>query len=129
MPLGERHLHAAGYLRRLMQRPSFARVVEEAEPYFKMFPAGNAQQAAAARPTQASDPFVGLILRGGSEGGRQMSYIDVAIPAVAGLLAWARPEMFLRKPPDMRKLRLVRLFGILLLIVSAVYLAVRLAGL
>jgi hypothetical protein len=37
--------------------------------------------------------------------------------------------MFLRKPPDMRKLRLVRLFGILLLIVSAVYLAVRLAGL
>ena len=41
-----------------------------------------------------------------------MSYIDVAIPAIAGLLAWARPEMFLRKPLDMRKLRLVRLFGI-----------------
>jgi hypothetical protein len=58
-----------------------------------------------------------------------MSYIDVAIPAIAGSLALARPEMFLRKPPDMRKLRLVRLFGALLLLVAAVYLAVRLAGL
>jgi hypothetical protein len=58
-----------------------------------------------------------------------MSYIDVAIPAIAGTLALARPEMFLRKPPDMRKLRLVRLFGMLLLLVAALYLAVRLAGL
>ncbi len=40
MPLGETHLHAAGYLGRLMQRPSFARVLDEAEPYFRMFPAG-----------------------------------------------------------------------------------------
>jgi hypothetical protein len=58
-----------------------------------------------------------------------MSYIDVAIPAIAGILALARPEIFLRKPPDMRKLRLVRLFGTLLLIVAAVYLVMRLAGL
>jgi hypothetical protein len=58
-----------------------------------------------------------------------MSYVDVAIPAIAGFLAWARPEMFLRKPPDMRKLRLVRLFGLLLLVIAAVCLAVRLAGL
>jgi hypothetical protein len=58
-----------------------------------------------------------------------MSYIDVAIPALAGLLALTRPEMFLRRPPDMRKLRLIRLFGVLLLVVAAVYLALRLAGL
>ena len=38
MPFGETHRHAAGYLGRLMQRPSFARVLAEAEPYFKMFP-------------------------------------------------------------------------------------------
>lgn len=57
-----------------------------------------------------------------------MSYIDVAIPAIAGILALVRPEMFFGKPPDMRKLRLVRLFGVLLLIVAALYLAVRLAG-
>ena len=58
-----------------------------------------------------------------------MSYIDVAIPAIAGMLALARPEIFLRKPPDMRKLRLIRLFGVLLLVVAAVYLVLRLAGL
>jgi hypothetical protein len=58
-----------------------------------------------------------------------MSYIDVAIPVVAAVLALSRPEMFFRKPPDMRRLRLVRLFGVLLLIIAAAYLAMRLAGL
>jgi glutathione S-transferase len=38
MPLAETHPHAAAYLGRLTQRPSFARVLAEAEPYFKMFP-------------------------------------------------------------------------------------------
>jgi glutathione S-transferase len=38
MPFGETHKHAAAYLARLTQRPSFARVLAEAEPYFKMFP-------------------------------------------------------------------------------------------
>jgi len=57
-----------------------------------------------------------------------MSYIDVAIPAIAGILALARPEMFFRNPPDMRRLRLIRLFGVLLLAVAALYLALRLAG-
>jgi glutathione S-transferase len=38
MPLGAAHPQAAAYLDRLMQRPSFARVLREAEPYFKMFP-------------------------------------------------------------------------------------------
>lgn len=36
-PIGE-HRNAARYLARLRERPSFARVLEEAEPYFAMFP-------------------------------------------------------------------------------------------
>jgi glutathione S-transferase len=38
MPFGESHKVAAGYLDRLKQRPSFARVLDEAQPYFAMFP-------------------------------------------------------------------------------------------
>lgn len=37
-PFGDRHANLAAYLERLRQRPSFARVLEEAEPYFAMFP-------------------------------------------------------------------------------------------
>lgn len=32
------HRHLAAYLGRLLERPSFARVLREAEPYFAMFP-------------------------------------------------------------------------------------------
>ena len=39
MPLAPHHPIAAAYLARLMQRPSHARVLAEAEPYFHMFPA------------------------------------------------------------------------------------------
>jgi glutathione S-transferase len=38
MPFAATHGHAAAYLGRLMQRPSFARVLEEAQPYFQNFP-------------------------------------------------------------------------------------------
>ena len=38
MPLGDAHKSAASYLDRLMQRPSFARAVKEAEPYRALFP-------------------------------------------------------------------------------------------
>ena len=38
MPFSETHKNAAAYLGRLMQRPSFARVLEEAQPYFRLFP-------------------------------------------------------------------------------------------
>jgi len=38
MPFGAAHKNAAGYLERLMQRPSFARAVTEAKPYFHLFP-------------------------------------------------------------------------------------------
>lgn len=38
MPLGDRHANVAAYLGRLKARPSYARVLKEAEPYFAMFP-------------------------------------------------------------------------------------------
>jgi glutathione S-transferase len=38
MPFADAHRNAAAYLRRLMERPSFARVVREAQPYFALFP-------------------------------------------------------------------------------------------
>jgi glutathione S-transferase len=38
MPFGNTQPQVAGYLDRLMARPSFARVVEEAMPYFALFP-------------------------------------------------------------------------------------------
>jgi glutathione S-transferase len=38
MPFGETRRHVAGYFDRLMARPSFARAVEEARPYFRLFP-------------------------------------------------------------------------------------------
>ena len=38
MPFGDAHKNAAGYLGRLLERPSFARAVEEARPYFMLFP-------------------------------------------------------------------------------------------
>jgi len=37
VPFGD-HKHTAAYLDRLMQRPSFARVLKEAKPYFRFFP-------------------------------------------------------------------------------------------
>jgi hypothetical protein len=57
-----------------------------------------------------------------------MSYVDVAIPGIAGLLALAWPQMFLRKPAEEHKIRRVRLFGVLFLVIAAAYLAMRLAG-
>jgi glutathione S-transferase len=38
-PFAENYPETASYLRRLMERPSVARVVREAQPYFDMFPA------------------------------------------------------------------------------------------
>ena len=38
MPFGDAHKNAAAYLDRLMERPSFARAVEEAKPYRSLFP-------------------------------------------------------------------------------------------
>lgn len=38
VPFRATHKHAAAYLDRLLARPSYARVIKEAEPYFKMVP-------------------------------------------------------------------------------------------
>ena len=38
MPFGDDHPNVAAYLERLKARPSYARVLKEAEPYFAMFP-------------------------------------------------------------------------------------------
>jgi glutathione S-transferase len=38
VPFGDDHRNVAAYLSRLTQRPSFARVIAEAQPYFKLFP-------------------------------------------------------------------------------------------
>lgn len=37
-PFGETHKHLSAYVERLKARPSVARVLREAEPYFHMFP-------------------------------------------------------------------------------------------
>jgi glutathione S-transferase len=38
LPLAKAHPNAARYLERLMQRPSYARTLKEAEPYFALYP-------------------------------------------------------------------------------------------
>jgi glutathione S-transferase len=38
LPFGDTHEHVAAYLGRLMDRPSFARAIEEAKPYREFFP-------------------------------------------------------------------------------------------
>jgi glutathione S-transferase len=37
-PLGDRHANASAYLKRLTERPSYARVLEEAQPYMHLVP-------------------------------------------------------------------------------------------
>ena len=37
-PFGATHKNASAYLARLLDRPSYARAIEEAKPYFAMFP-------------------------------------------------------------------------------------------
>jgi glutathione S-transferase len=39
VPFGDAHRNTAAYLARLMERPSFARVLDEAKPYLRFFPA------------------------------------------------------------------------------------------
>lgn len=50
-PIGDGHRHAKAYLKRLMQRPSFSRVLVEAEPYFKFFPMPQRPDISLARGT------------------------------------------------------------------------------
>jgi len=60
-----------------------------------------------------------------------LSVIDIAIPAVVGLLLVARPRfVFLgsKVTPDAKKIRLMRVFGAVLLVIAALFQGVRLAG-
>jgi len=49
MPFGDGYRSMAGYFQRLMQRPSYARALEEAQPYLKLFP-GEEKSTAAGPP-------------------------------------------------------------------------------
>ena len=64
-------------------------------------------------------------------GGKMMSFIDVAIPAVIGLVALVWPHAMCygsRTTPDEKKIRLIRGAGMVLLLAAAVYLVIKLAG-
>ena len=52
VPLGVEHKNTRAYLDRLMARPSFARVLDEAQPYFGMFPMERKPQVS--RPVRAA---------------------------------------------------------------------------
>jgi glutathione S-transferase len=54
VPFGQTEKNLSAYLDRLMARPSFARVIEEAEPYFKLFPLENKPQTARRTASPAS---------------------------------------------------------------------------
>ena len=47
VPFGDTHKRLTAYLARIMARPSFARVLAEAEPYFRLFPMKQKPQTAA----------------------------------------------------------------------------------
>jgi len=49
VPFGPEHRNLAGYLDRLVVRPSFARVLEEAKPYFQFYP----NETSPARPRRS----------------------------------------------------------------------------
>jgi glutathione S-transferase len=53
MPFGRAEKNLSAYLDRLMARRSFARVLEEAQPYFSLFPMENKPQVA--RPNIAAE--------------------------------------------------------------------------
>jgi hypothetical protein len=58
-----------------------------------------------------------------------MSFIDVAIPG--GLVAPVWPQLMFcgsRASPDEKKIRLVRIIGVVLLVVAAIYLVIKLVG-
>lgn len=46
LPYADSHPHLAAYLERLKARPSYARVLRDAEPYFHMFPQGDQAEGA-----------------------------------------------------------------------------------
>jgi glutathione S-transferase len=61
VPFAETYKNLAAYLDRLMARPSFARVLEEAQPYFNMFPLE--RKPTIARPGRAASRWGGASSR------------------------------------------------------------------
>jgi glutathione S-transferase len=45
VPFADTHPHVAAYFERLVARPSFARVLDEARPWFRNFPCREAMPA------------------------------------------------------------------------------------
>lgn len=63
--------------------------------------------------------------------GMTMSFIDVAIPAVIGLVALVWPNVLFSgssATPDAKKIRLIRGLGAVLLAAAAIYLVVKIAA-
>jgi hypothetical protein len=63
-------------------------------------------------------------------GGVKMSFIDVAIPAIIGLVALVRPQIMFygsRATPNEKKIRLIRGIGVILLAAALSYLGIKLA--
>ncbi len=60
-----------------------------------------------------------------------MSYIDVAIPGIIGLVLLLSPQSFFigsRVNPEPKKIRFLRNLGIALLVLATLYLAIKLLG-
>jgi hypothetical protein len=60
-----------------------------------------------------------------------MSYIDVAIPALIGLVALVRPQLMFygsRATPDERKIRMLRGVGVALIVAALIYLGIKLVA-
>jgi hypothetical protein len=60
-----------------------------------------------------------------------MSFIDVAIPGIVGLVALVWPQLMFygsRATADEKKIRLIRIIGVVLLVVAAIYLVIKLVG-
>ena len=60
-----------------------------------------------------------------------MGFIDVVIPGAIGLVAALWPQAMFwgsRSAPDPKKIRLIRIGGLVLLAVAAAYLIAKLAG-
>ena len=60
-----------------------------------------------------------------------MSYIDVAIPAIIGLVALVRPQLMFygsRATPDEKKIRVLRGCGVALIVAALIYLGIKLVA-
>jgi VIT1/CCC1 family predicted Fe2+/Mn2+ transporter len=60
-----------------------------------------------------------------------MSYIDVVIPAIIGLVALVRPQLMFygsRATPDEKKIRILRGVGVALIVAALIYLGIKLVA-